>query len=126
MTLQGILLSVFAVMLIATYAVGGSIATPSELNELKTLDVPVTSPETLIGTTLTGTGSAVEDVTLTFRNALAASTTVTVSIKDSAGVVIGSGSETLASALATVTVNLTDTVTAAERPNLRNITVTAA
>lgn len=126
MNFQGItLLSVFTVLLVATYAFAGTIATQSKVNKLKTLDAPVTSPQTLIGMTLTGTGSAVEDVTLIFRNALANQTTVSVSIKDSAGVVIGSGSKTLTSALSTVTVNLTDTVTAAERPNLRKITVTA-
>ena len=126
MSFQGIILFlVFGISLVATYAFGGTISTQSEVNKLKTLDVPVTSPETLIGMTLTGTGSAVDDVTLTFRNALANQTTVSISIKDSAGAVIGSGSKTLTSALDTVTVNLTDTVTSAERPNLRKISITA-
>ena len=122
--LSVILISAFGILLIATYGFGSSLATQSEVNKLGMVEVPVTSPETLIGMNL-GTGSTVDSVTFTFRNELVASTTVSVSIKDSDGVEIGSGSKNLSVASSAVTVDLTDTVTATERPTLTSVSVTA-
>lgn len=118
------MISGFGILLIATYSFGSSLGTQSEVNKLSTVGVPVTSPETLMDMNL-GTGSTVDSVTLTFRNELVADTSVSVSIKDSGGVEIGSGSKTLSVAASAVTVDLTDTVTSAERPTLTSVSVTA-
>ena len=119
-----IMISGFGILLIATYSFGSSLGTPSEVNKLSTVGVPVTSPETLMNMNL-GTGSTVDSVTLTFRNELVADTSVSVSIKDSGAVEIGSGSKTISVAASVVTVDLTDTVTSAERPTLTSVSVTA-
>ena len=123
--LSVIMISVFGILLIATYASGASLATTSQLNELETLEVSVTSSETLMGMNL-GTSSTIDSVTLTFRNALAVDTTVTISIKDSAGTEIGSGSKVLGTAASVVTVDLSDTITSAERPDVRSLSITAS
>ena len=119
------MISVFGILLIATYASGASLATTSQLNELETLEVSVTSSETLMGMNL-GTSSTIDSVTLTFRNALAVDTTVTISIKDSAGTEIGSGSKVLGTAASVVTVDLSDTITSAERPDVRSLSITVS
>ena len=123
--LSVIMISVFGILLIATYASGASLATTSQLNELETLEVSVTSSETLMGMNL-GTSSTIDSVTLTFRNALAVDTTVTISIKDSAGTEIGSGSKVLGTTASVVTVDLSDTITSAERPDVRSLSITAS
>jgi len=123
--LNVIMMSVFGILLIATYASGASLATTSQLNELETLEVSVTSSETLMGMNL-GTASTIDSVTLTFRNALAVDTTVTISIKDSAGTEIGSGSKVLSTEASVVTVDLSDTITSAERPDIRSLSITAS
>ena len=123
--LNVIMMSVFGILLIATYASGASLATTSQLNELETLEVSVTSSETLMGMNL-GTASTIDSVTLTFRNALAVDTTVTISIKDSAGTEIGSGSKVLSTEASVVTVDLSDTITSAERPDVRSLSITTS
>ena len=121
-------LTIFAVFIIGiiffTVSAGGaSLSTPVEMNKLKTFDIPVTSTETLIGMDW-GTATTISSVELTFRNALAADTTVSISIKDSSGTEIGSGSKTLTSSASIVTVSLSDTITVAEKPTIRKMTVT--
>ena len=123
--LSVIMISVFGILLIATYASGASLATTSQLNKLETLEVSVTSSETLMGMNL-GTASTIDSVTLTFRNALAVDTTVTISIKDSAGTEIGTGSKVLVTEASVVTVDLSDTITSAERPDVRSLSITAS
>ena len=123
MILKGIIFfSVMTVVVISTYYFAASI-TASGVNELKIFDISVSSPETLTDTDL-GTGSTISSVLLTFRNNLANNTTVDLSIKNSTGTEIGSGSKTLSSAASSVTVDLTDTVSAAERPDLEKVIVT--
>lgn len=123
--LNVIMISVFGILFITTYASGASLATTSQLNELETLEVSVTSSETLMGMNL-GTASTIDSVTLTFRNALAVDTTVTISIKDSAGTEIGTGSKVLVTEASVVTVDLSDTITSAERPDVRSLSIMAS
>lgn len=123
MILKGIIFfSVMTVVVISTYSFAASI-TASGVNELKIFNLSVSSPETLTDIDL-GTGSTISSVLLTFRNNLANNTTVDLSIKNSTGTEIGSGSKTLSSATSSVTIDLTDTVSAAERPDLEKVTVT--
>lgn len=124
MNFPSIILLVIGGLLFATYAIGGSLTTSTEVNQLEPLRIPVTSPETLIGMDM-GTGSTINSIEFTFRNALAVDVTVSVSIKDSSGVEIGSGSKILATSASVVTVDLTNTVTASERLTITSVSVTA-
>jgi len=112
------------VLIIAIYANGASLATTTQLNKLETFDISVTSSQTLIEIDF-GTASTIDSISLTFRNDLADNTTVTISIKDSTGTEIGSGSKVVSPASSVVTVNLSDTITANERPNARSLSITA-
>ena len=118
------MLVVLGVSIFAMYGIGAVLSSPT-MNEAKSMDVPVTSPETLVGIDM-GTAETISSVTLTFRSALVANTDVTITIKDSDGVSIGSGTVNLGTAQSIVTINLSDTITSTERPNIRNVTVTAA
>ncbi|PBO84947.1 MAG: hypothetical protein COA77_06855 [Thaumarchaeota archaeon] len=112
------------ILFIAIYANGASLSTTPQLNKLETFDISVTSSETLIEMDL-GTASIIDSVSLTFRNDLVDNTTVSISIKNSTGTEIGSGSKVVSPASSVVTINLTDTITANERPDVRSLSITA-
>ena len=98
--------------------------TSSGYNAIQTMRVISSHPENLDSMDL-GTASTITQVSLGFSGTKQfwQGRTVTVDIYDIDGVLIGTGSVTANNARPTVT--LSDTVTAAERPNLRQVTVTS-
>jgi len=117
-----ILMPVMGVLLIASYGFGATLAAPSDVDQLESLRVLTTS-KTVTAMDM-GTGDTVSSIVFEFDKELKKNTTVSVSIKDSSGVEIGSGSETTISKTDTVTVILTDTVSASERLVMGSVSIT--
>ena len=118
-----ILMPIVGVLLFASYGFGANLATPSEVDQLESLRIlPITS-KTVVGMDM-GTGDTINSIVFTFHAELSKNTTVTVSIKDSSGVEIGSGSFTTNNKTDIVTVVLSDTVNASERPGMASISIT--
>lgn len=118
-----ILMPIVGVLLIASYGFGATLATTSDVNQIKSLKIFTTTPQEVVDIIDMGTGDTINSILFDFKGNLASGTTVDVSIKDSSGVEIGSGSETLSSQTDVVTVTLTDTINATERPTMASLSV---
>ena len=114
---------IIGVLLIVSNGFGATLATPSQVDQLESLQILTTTSKTVVGMDM-GTGSTINSIIFTFDKDLKKNTTVTVSIKDSSGVEIGSGSTTTTAKTDIVTVNLTDTVNASERLAMASVSVT--
>ena len=117
-----ILFSVFGIVMLTTQSLGSSLATPSDINKMTALDVSDSSGSTLLGLDL-GTSDNISSVTLTFNLDILDSSTVNISLNDIDNIEIGSGSVLISSPTTTVVINLSDTVTNAERNILRSALV---
>ena len=95
----------------------------SGINEIQTVQVVSAHPESLLTLDL-GTGNSIDQVDLAFSggNPFWSGRTVTVDIYDINSGLIGTGS--VVANDATPTVSLSNKVTNAERPTLRQVTVT--
>ncbi len=71
-----------------------------------------------------GTSNDVASVTLTFKNPIADSTTVNISLKDIDDVEIGSGSKVVSPSSSVVTITLSNQITSIERDTLRTAIIT--
>jgi len=98
--------------------------TTSGYNEIQTIQIVSSHPENLDGVDL-GTLSTISQVDLDFSGTVLFwnGRTVTVDIYDISNTLIGTGSVTASNDTPTVT--LSDTITAAERPDLRKVVVTS-
>ncbi len=121
-----ILMPIVGVLLIASYGFGASIATASEVNQIKSLEILTTTAgnDEVVDSIDMGTGDSISSIILNFKGSLSSGTTVDISLKDSSGSEIGNGSETLSSQTSVVTITLTDTITAAERPTMTSVSIT--
>jgi len=97
--------------------------TTSGINEIQAVKVVSAHPESLLTMDL-GTANKIDQVDLEFTggNPFWSGRTVTVDIYDINGVLLGTGS--VVASDASPTVSLSNKVTQAERPNLRQVTVT--
>jgi len=104
------------------YGIANTLIT-SGINEIQTVQVVSAHPESLLTMDL-GTRNKIDQVDLEFTggNAFWSGRTVRVDIYDIDGDLIGTGS--VVANDATPTVSLSNKVTNAERPNLRQVTVT--
>lgn len=126
--LLGILLfSVFGIVIFSTQGFGGSINTPSDVNPMGALEIIDSSGYTLTGIDL-GTADDISSITLTFETEIPNNTAVNISLKDGAGIEIGTGSITVSPTSKTVVISLTGggIVTAVERDTLRAASITVA
>ncbi len=118
-----VIMPIVGILLIASYGFGATLATPSEVDQLESLQILTTTSKTVVGMDM-GTGDTINSIVFTFHKDLNNNTTVTVSIKDSSGVEIGSGSATTASKTDILTVVLSDTVNATERLGMASVSIT--
>ena len=110
--------------MLSTQSSGDSLSTLSEVNKIGALKITDSSTKKLVGLNL-GTADIISSVTLTFKNSITDGNTVNISLKNSNGVEIGSGSETVSGSPTIVIINpLTDSVTAIEHSTLRTVSVT--
>jgi hypothetical protein len=118
------ILIIFVIGLAAfgTYGMGNTLIT-SGYNEIQTVQVVSAHPESLLAMDL-GVGNSIDQVDLGFSggNLFWSGRTVTVDIYDINGGLIGTGS--VVANDATPSVSLSNKVTNAERPTLRQVTVT--
>jgi len=117
-----ILFSVFGIVMLTTQGLGNSLATTPDVNKMTALDISDSSGSTLLGLNL-GTSDTISSVTLTFNSDILASSTVNISLKDIDNVEIGSGSILISSPTKTPVINLSDTITNAERNILRSVVI---
>ena len=98
--------------------------TTSGYNEIQTIQIVSSHPENLDGVDL-GTLSTISQVDLDFSGTVLFwnGRTVTVDIYDISNTLIGTGSVTASNDTPTIT--LSDTITAAERSDLRKVVVTS-
>ena len=102
----------------------GNTLTTSGYNEIQIIQIVSSHPENLDSVDL-GTSSTISQVVLDFSGTVPFwnGRTVTVDIYDIGNTLIGTGSVTASNDTPTVT--LSDTITAAERPDLRKVVVTS-
>ena len=122
--LLGVLVfSIFGIVMFTTQSFGNSLDTSSEVNKIGTLKISDLSTKTLVGLNL-GTADDITSVTLTFKNSIADSAIVNISLKNNNDIEIGSGSTTVSPSSTIVTINLGDSVTTIERSTLRTTSIT--
>lgn len=120
-----LLFSVFGVVLLSTQGLANPLDTSSDVNKMGALQVFDSSGSTLLGLNL-GTSDSISSVTLTFNSNISGSSTVTISLKDTNNVEIGTGSTVTGGSTKTVVINLSDSVTDAERSTLQSASITVA
>lgn len=118
-----VLFLIFGIVLFTTQGSGNSLAVTSEVNKIGTLNISDSSTKTLMGINL-GTTNDITSITLTFKNSIADSNTVNISLKDSSGVEIGSGSKVVSPTSSIVIITLSDSITSGERNTLRSASIT--
>jgi len=117
------LFGIFMIFVITTTGYGNSLATNSGVNKIGTLNIFDMSTKTLVGMNLGNTDN-ITSITLTFKNSIPDNGVVGISLKNSTGGEIGSGSTTISPSSTVATFNLMNTVTALERTTLRTVSVT--
>ena len=115
--------SIFGVVLMSTQGLANPLDTSSDVNKLGALQVFDSSGSTLLGLNL-GTSDDISSVTLTFNSDISGSTTVTISLKDTSDVEIGTGSTVTGGPTKTVVISLSDSVTDIERSTLQSASIT--
>ncbi|KAF6247261.1 hypothetical protein C6990_01930 [Nitrosopumilus sp. b3] len=120
-----IIFSAFGVVMLSTTGLANPLDTSSDVNKMNALQIFDSSGSTLLGLNL-GTSDNITSVTLTFNSDISGSTTVTISLKDKDGVEIGTGSTVTGSPTKTVVINLSDSVTDAERSILQTANITTS
>ena len=124
MKLFGIVLfSIFGVFMLTTQSFANSLDTSSDVNKIGALQIFDLSGSTLLGLNL-GVSDSISSVTLTFDSNIPASTTVNISLKDPDDIEIGSGSTVTGGATNVVIINLSNTITDAERSILQSTRIT--
>ena len=116
------LFGIFMIFVITTTGYGNSLATNSGVNKIGTLNIFDMSTKTLVGMNL-GNADNITSITLTFKNSIPDNGVVGISLKNSTGGEIGSGSTTISPSSTVATFNLMNTVTALERTTLRTVSV---
>lgn len=114
---------IFMIFVITAPGYGNSLATNSGVNKIGTLNIFDMSTKTLVGMNL-GNTDDITSITLTFKNSIPDNGMIDISLKNSTGGEIGSGSTTINPSSTIVTFNLMNTVTALERSTLRTVSVT--
>lgn len=117
-----VLFSIFGIVLFSSQGSANSLGT-SEVNKIGALQVSDSSTKTLVGLNL-GTADDITSITLTFKNSIADSNTVNISLKDNNDLEIGSGSKVVSPTSTIVTITLSDSITAVERDTLRTASIT--
>ncbi|MGY5149652.1 MAG: hypothetical protein ACW9W3_06285 [Candidatus Nitrosopumilus sp. bin_68KS] len=120
-----LLFSTFGVVLLSTQGLANPLDTSSGINKLGALQVFDSSGSTLLGLNL-GNSDAISSVTLTFNSDISGSTTVTIVLKDTNDVEIGTGSTVTGGPTKTVVISLSDSITDSERSNLQSASITLA
>ncbi|WP_371503776.1 hypothetical protein [Nitrosopumilus adriaticus] len=115
--------SIFGVVLMSIQGLANPLDTPSDVNKLGALQVFDSSGSTLLGLNL-GTSDDISSVTLTFNSNISGSTTVTISLKDTNDVEIGTGSTVTGGPTNTVVISLSDSITDTERSTLQFASIT--
>ncbi|MCV0366733.1 MAG: hypothetical protein K5798_05680 [Nitrosopumilus sp.] len=120
-----LLFSTFGVVLLSTQGLANPLDTPSNVSKMGSLQVFDSSDSTLLGLNL-GTSDAISSVTLTFDSNIPEDTTVTISLKDTNDVEIGTGSTVTGGPTQTVVISLSDSITDPERRTLQYASITVA
>ncbi|MCV0409554.1 hypothetical protein [Nitrosopumilus sp.] len=120
-----LLFSTFGVVLLSTQGLANPLDTPSDVSKMGALQVFDSSDSTLLGLNL-GTSDAISSVTLTFDSNIPEDTTVTISLKDTNDVEIGTGSTVTGGPTQTVVISLSDSITDPERRTLQYASITVA
>ena len=94
----------------------------SDVNELNSVEISVSSSTTLMGVNF-GSDDAINDVILTFQNLIDENDTVNIIFKDISGTTLGLGSQVVSPSSASVTITLSDNVGAVERPTLSTVNI---
>lgn len=110
--------SIFGVVLLSIQGLANPLDTSSDVSKMGSLQVFDSSDSTLLGLNL-GTSDAISSVTLTFDSNVPEDTVVTISLKDTNDVEIGTGSTVTGSPTQTVVIGLNDSITDPERSTLQ-------
>lgn len=114
--------SILGVIIFTGQGFGNSLDSSTQVNKIGALKIFDDSAKTLIGMNL-GTTDTISSITLTFKTSIE-DETVNISLADSNGLEIGTGSQFVSPANAIVTISLSDSITANERDTLKNVDIT--
>lgn len=120
-----LLFSTFGVVLLSIQGLANPLDTSSDVSKMGALQVFDSSGNTLLGLNL-GTSDTISSVTLTFDSNISGDTSVTISLKDTNDVEIGTGSTVTGGPTKTVVISLSDSITDPERSTLQSASITVA
>lgn len=120
-----LLFSTFGVVLLSTQGLANPLDTSSAVSKMGALQVFDSSGSTLLGLNL-GTSDTISSVTLTFDSNISGGTSVTISLKDTNDVEIGTGFTVTGGPTKTVVISLSDSITDPERSTLQSASIAVA
>ena len=118
-----VIFSIFGIVMLTTQGFGTTLDSVSEVNKIGTLKISDYSSKTLMGLNL-GTADNITSITLTFKNSIVENSDVNILLKDNNGLEIGSGFKTVSPSSDTVTITLSNSITALERSTLQTASIT--